>query len=79
MAEYKFVAEVYFEAEDMDDALKKLGEHYLKLSRNEVSHLTKVGSTSALGEPEFDDSLRSIVLVDGNVQVGGSVEVSDEG
>lgn len=64
MAKYKFVGELHFEAEDMDDALAELGEHFLKLSRGEVSHLLDVGSTSALGEPDLDQTLDLVKLVD---------------
>lgn len=58
MASYKFVAELYFEAESVDDALAKLGGHFLKLSRHEISplHLDE-RSGSAIGEPEFDSHL----------------------
>lgn len=64
MAQYKYVGELYFEAEDMAAALHALGEHFHKSARAEVSHLCQEGSTSALGEPEFDENIRSLHLVD---------------
>jgi hypothetical protein len=62
MAKYKFVAEFYFEAETMDDALASLGEHFLKCSRSEVTHLLDEGSFMALGEPEFDKALENMTI-----------------
>ena len=68
MADYKFVGELHFAADDMNDALAKLGEHFSKLARGEVSDLLNVGSNSALGEPEFDSSLNALKLVDCSTQ-----------
>jgi hypothetical protein len=67
MAEYKYVAELYFEASDMNDAHAKLAEHYRKLSVGEPSFLAKEGSLSAIGEPEFDQSIEKIGIVNLNV------------
>lgn len=64
MARYKFVGEMYFEAESMDDALAKLGTHFTKLSKDEVSFLTLEGSRFALAEPEFDPGIERAHIVE---------------
>lgn len=57
MAHYKVVSELYFEAEDVHDAFAKLGEHFTRVSKGEMSHLLKEGSGLAIGEPEFDPAV----------------------
>lgn len=64
--QFKFVGEIYFEAEDVDQAHAKLGEHFTKLSQGVVSHLTQVGSTCAIGAPEVDEEIKLISVVDRN-------------
>lgn len=60
---FKYVAELYFDAEDMNDAHAKLSDHFAKLAKDDVSYLCQEGSTSALGDPSLDEALDSTHVV----------------
>jgi hypothetical protein len=68
MTLHKFVAELYFDAEDVDDGLRKLAEHFRLLSKGETSYLLQEGSSSAgPGDPELDESIQYLGIVDYNL------------
>lgn len=67
---FKFAGVIYFEAEEMDDALAKLGEHFKILSEGKVSFLPQEGSSCALAAPEYDEAIKNIHLLDLNGQDG---------